>query len=82
MNKGHNRSSLNECGNKQAITFTFVFPQQASQPKKLFKPGQTVSAKVVGVSFNRTQLRLSLSLTGNTCSFIWSHNYTLSEEIS
>ncbi|KAK7165863.1 hypothetical protein R3I93_005826 [Phoxinus phoxinus] len=39
-------------------------PGQANQPKKLFKPGQTVSAKVVGVSFNKTQLRLSLSLTG------------------
>lgn len=38
--------------------------RQANQPKKLFKPGQTVSAKVVGVSFNKTKLRLSLSLTG------------------
>ncbi|XP_077102303.1 protein RRP5 homolog [Siphateles boraxobius] len=39
-------------------------PRQANQPKKLFKPGQTVSAKVVGVRFNKTQLKLSLSLTG------------------
>ncbi|XP_051559208.1 protein RRP5 homolog [Myxocyprinus asiaticus] len=38
-------------------------PAQANHPQTLFKPGQTFSAKVVGISTKRP-LRLSLSLTG------------------